>query len=184
MIPFRMSASPTTSKKEPSAVWSVVAGAVAAAMVLVVWVISREEGLWQEIVKGLFSVVTTPFFLETTVFFIGISIVALWNAWRMRREGDGWTYLAEDEPRIRSGQTPGLHDAVFSDAPEPEPPQLELERVEGLLELGAWSEAGELLMQLPEDVWNSGRGLACRIRLAEGLGQHEKVAELRAAPRR
>ena len=171
------------SKKEHSAFWSIVAGAGFAAMVLVAWVISREEGLWREIVKGLFSVVTTPFFLEATVFFIGISLVAFWNSWRLRREGDGWTYLAEDEPRVRPGQSPGLHDAIFTKAPEPEPPQLELERVEGLLELGAWSEAGELLMQLPEEIWKSERGLFCRIRIAEGLGHHEQAETLRAGLR-
>lgn len=148
-------------------------------MVLVGWVISREEGLFQEIVKGTFSVVTTPFFLETTVFFIGISLVVLWNSWRLKREGDGWTYLAEDEPRVRGGQAPGRHDAVFTNVPEPEPPQLDLERIEGLLDLGSWSEAGEVLMQLPEEIWDSERVIQCRIRLAEGLGHHEQAESLR-----
>lgn len=174
-----MSVGSATSKKDQSALWSVVAGAGFAAFVLVGWVISREEGLFQEIVKGLFSVVTTPFFLEATVLFIGFSLVALWNSWRLRRDGDGWTYLAEDEPRVRPGQAPGRHDAIFTAIPEPEPPQLDLEQIEGLLDLGSWSEAGELLMQLPEETWNSERGVRCRIRLAEGLGHHEQAESLR-----
>jgi hypothetical protein len=174
-----MSAGSTTMKKNHSAFWPVVAGASLAAMVLVVWVISREEGLLKEIVKGTLSVVTTPFFLEATVFFIGISLVVLWNSWRLRREGDGWTYLAEDEPRVRAGQPPGRHDAIFTSPPEPEPPQLDLEQIEGLLDLGSWSEAGELLVQLPENTWDSARVLRCRIRLAEGLGHHEQAEKLR-----
>ena len=175
-----MSVGAAPPKKDHSAIWSIVAGAGFAAMVLVAWVISREEGLFQEIFKGIFSVVTTPFFLEATVFFIGISLVALWNSWRLRREGDGWTYLAEDEPRVRAGQSPGRHDAIFTDVPEPEPAQLELEQIDGLLDLGAWSEAGELLMQLPEEIWNSARVIECRIRLAEGLGHHEQAESLRS----
>lgn len=174
-----MSIASVAPKKDHSALWSVVAGAGFAAMLLVGWVISREDGLFQEIVKGTFSVVTTPFFFEATVFFIGISLVVLWNSWHMRREGDGWTYLAEDEPRVRSGQSPGRHDAIFTDVPEPETPQLDLERVEGLLDLGSWAEAGELLVQLPEDLWKSERALQCRIRLAEGLGHHEQAEKLR-----
>ena len=175
-----MAVGSATSKKDPSAFWSIVAGVGFGVLVLVGSVISREEGLFKEIFKGLFSVVTTPFFLEATVFFIGISLVVLWNSWRLRREGDGWTYLAEDEPRIRTGQPPGRHDAIFTAPPEPEPPQLDLEQIEGLLDLGSWSEAGELLMQLPEEIWNSERVLRCRVRLAEGLGHHDQAEKLRS----
>lgn len=177
-----MPADTAHQKHDPSTFWMIVAGAGFGMVVLVGWFVSREEQLLKDIVKGTFSVVTTPFFLETTVFFVGITLVVLWNSWRLRREGDGWVYLAEDEPRARAGQTAGRHDALFAEAPDPEPPELELEIIviEGLLDLGSWAEAGELLMQVPESSWNSGRVLRCRIRLAEGLGHHAQAEQLRA----
>lgn len=165
-------------ERDNNTIWMFVAGAAFAAFVVLGWFLSRDKELVRDIFTGTFSVVTSPFFLETTVFFIGLSMVVLWNSWRMRREGDGWVYLAEDEPR--AGQAPDRHDALFAAPPEPEPPQLDLELIEGLLDLRSWKEAGEQLMRLPESAWDSPRVLQCRLRLAEGLDQPARAAELRA----
>jgi hypothetical protein len=172
-----MDSDSTSANRDNSGFWMFLAGAGCAAFTVLGWYLSRDKELVRDIFTGTFSVVTSPFFLETTVFFIGLSLVVLWNSWRLRREGDGWVYLAEDEPR--PGQAPDRHDALFSAPPEPEPPQLDLELIEGLLDLGSWSEAGEHLMRLPESVWDSPRVLHCRLRLAEGLGHTEQAAELR-----
>ena len=161
-------------------IWTILAGAFCGLLVLGALFVLRDQEFAREFGSGVFGIVTTPFFLEATVFFIGLSLVVAWNAWRQRRDGDGWVYLAEADAPQRDGRHPDAHDAVFTRPPEPEPAGLEFEEIEGLLALGAWDEAGEKLVGLSQDERASPRGLACRILLAEGLGHTAQAAELRA----
>lgn len=155
-----------------------LAGAFCGLLVLGTCLLAHDKEFAGEFFRGVFGIVTTPFFLEATVFFTGLSLVVAWNAWRQKRDGDGWVYLAEANPL--DGQSPGAHDAVFTSPPEPEPGELEFEEIEGLLELGAWSEAGEKLVGLSHEDRESPRGLDCRIALADGLGHTAQAAALRA----
>ncbi len=166
------------SPNSHSTVWTVLAGALSGGLCLLAWFVFRDRQLTKDIFGGLFSVVTTPFFMETTIFVLGLAIVVIWNSWRQKKDGDGWVFLAEDEPRERLGQAPGRHDAVFPSPPECPPQHLDLTVIEGLLELGAWAEAGEELLALSTEERESRAGLMCRWRLAQGLGQTSQAEAL------
>lgn len=180
---FRGKLSPmagTTTPNSHGTLWTVLAGGLCGFFCLLAWFVFQDRELTKDIFGGLFSVVTTPFFMETTIFFLGLALVVVWNSWRQKKDGDGWVFLAEDEPRERSGQAPGRHDAVFPSPPETPPQHLDLTVIEGLLELGAWSEAGEELLALSEEERESEAGLLCRLRLARGLGQTQQADALAA----
>ena len=159
--------------------WPAFAGAVCGGMVLLgAWVI-RDREIARNFLRGLVGFFTTPFILETSLVLLGFSLVVLLNHWRRKKDGDGWVYLAEDDPRTRDGQEPGRHDAVFANPPADEPAELEIEVIEGLLDLGSWDEAGQRLLALPEADYESPRALCARARLAEGLGRSGQAADLR-----
>jgi hypothetical protein len=161
--------------------WPAAGGAGCGLVLLVaVWlVLDRELGL--AFVRGMAGTLTTPFILEGTLVVCGFAIVGWLNHRRRRREGDGWVFLAEDEPAARDGQPPGRHDAVFAAAPETPPEGLDLDVIEGLLELGSWDEAGRALLELAPAEAGSPRGLDARLRLAEALGRDADAAALRRA---
>ena len=159
--------------------WPAFAGAVCAGLVLLVgWAIQdRETG--RNFLRGLIGFFTTPFILETSLVLVGFSLVILLNLWRRKKEGDGWVYLAEDDPRTRDGQERGRHDAVFGAPPAQEPAEIEIDLIEGLLDLGSWDEAGQRLLALSDADYESPRALCARARLADGLGRKEQAEELR-----
>ena len=163
--------------------WPAFAGAGCGGLVLLVgWVLhDRETG--RNFLRGLIGFFTTPFILETSLVLLGFSLVILLNLWRRKKDGDGWVYLAEDDPRTRDGQEPGRHDAVFANPPAAEPPELEIEVIEGLLDLGSWDEAGQRLLALPEADYESPRALRARARLADGLGRTAQAEDLRRQER-
>ncbi len=160
--------------------WPAFAGALCAAAGLVLAWMAGDREFGRNFLRGLIGFFTTPFILEATLLVAGICLVVAWNDWRRKRQGSDWVYLAEDDPHVRDGQAPGRHDAVFAAAPEPEPAELGIGIVEGLLDLEAWDEAGRRFLALPEDERGSVRGLRARLRLAEGLGQTGQAATLRA----
>jgi len=160
--------------------WPAFAGALCAAAALALAWVAIDRELGRNFLRGLVGFFTTPFVLEATLLVAGICLVVAFNDWRCKRQGNDWVYLAEDDPHARDGQAPGRHDAVFATAPDPEPAELGIGIVEGLLDLEAWDEAGQRLLALPEDERGSARGLRARLRLAEGLGQADQAAALRA----
>lgn len=46
----------------------------------------------------LFTFITTPFVLETTLAFIGLFVVLTINSRRIAREGDGWVMMEVKDP--------------------------------------------------------------------------------------
>jgi hypothetical protein len=57
----------------------------------------HERDVLDAAVRGVVGLITTPFFFEATVGFLGLMLVMLWNAWRRRRDGDGWVEVNWEE---------------------------------------------------------------------------------------
>ena len=70
------------------------------------------RGCWGEWIGMMVGVMTTPFFLEASFIFIGLTLVMAINHWRQKREGDECVYLEQvDAGRTRSagaGEMGGL----------------------------------------------------------------------------
>ncbi len=114
--------------------------------------VSRETAIM------LFSILSTPFILETTFALLGIFIVMGINHWRLSKEGDGWVYMVsqevnESEAGAKASQR--LQGIIFQDKPL----TLDLESaaqgvLEGYLDLGMAAQALKELREqsdLPDD---------------------------------
>ncbi len=142
---------------------------------IVVFLALNDPAVLKVTAGALLAVTTTPFFVEIFFFLAGLALVVYISHWRVRKEGDGWVYLIEEGPE--SGGT-GSHDAILTTRPESEPKDTDLAMIEGLLDLRSWNEAGEAITRLAREQRESPRGLVARHRLACGLGQHARAADL------
>lgn len=111
-------------------------------MVLVLSETAREVTL--DSLKLVFTLVTTPFILETTVASLFLLGLLAYNRWRLHKEGDGWVYLMTQE--AGEGSSAQTHSMILAEKPEP----VDAERdeagvIEGYLELGLAAQALEEL---------------------------------------
>lgn len=112
-----------------------------------------------ETTRMLFAIVTTPFILEGTVAILGVFVVLGINHWRMSKEGDGWVYLATQEPDASTAKLPAaiterLQGVVLQVKPEEGDEAATIRaNIEGFLELGMAAQAAEALTgcPLPDD---------------------------------
>jgi hypothetical protein len=101
--------------------------------------------------KLVFTVVSTPFVLETTAALVFLLALLAYNRWRLHKEGDGWVYLMtkeEETPETgtRGSTTQRLHSMVLPEKPEPvDEDENEAGVIEGYLELGMAAQALEEL---------------------------------------
>ncbi len=95
--------------------------------------------------KIIFAVVTTPFILETTCIIIGICVVMGIRHFQEKKEGDGWVYLATQEPDTNDlprALTERLQSTVLTDKPEAtDEAHSQRSVIEGYLELGMGAQA-------------------------------------------
>ena len=123
-------------------VWVPVGVAVLAAL-FVTSATAREVAF--ETFRTLFGIFSTPFILEATVALIGIFIVLAIARWRVEKEGDGWVYLAVQEPDGRDlppAITKRLQGVILQDKPDPDDPAGTARLViEGFLEMGMAAQA-------------------------------------------
>lgn len=126
------------------------------------------------------SFVVTPFILEPLLFVMFFTVVVLINRWRRNRDGDEWVYLMDDDLNDQSSQRLGVHDAVFTTAPIAIDESVELDLIEGLVEMGALEDATERLAALSPECLESESGLRTRLNLATASGKFELAVRLRA----
>ncbi len=101
------------------------------------------------------GVITTPFFMETTFFVVGLLIVIGLNIWRRSREGD--EFVDFDESELDG----------------------DLSRLELALQAGNDDEVEAMLGQMDSGQFGSQRVLRVRIALAEKTGDQELATDLR-----
>ena len=128
-------------------------------------------------VKNLVGLLATPFILEATTALVGLTIVVLWNQWRIQQEGDGWVYLAKTEPdaaRVEAGADKAEHRlaaVVVSEWPDAELDfEARLAVAEGYLELGLGREALEHLSLLSAEEQAHEKAAALRLKASALLG--------------
>lgn len=135
--------------------WTVL-GLVGYALLLVFSPTAREVS--RETATMLFSILSTPFILETTFALLGIFIVMGINHWRLSKEGDGWVYMVSqeaDETEAGAKNSQRLQGIIFQEKP------LLLDQesaahgvLEGYLDLGMAAQALKELEEqsdLPDD---------------------------------
>lgn len=156
-----------------------IAGFCVAAMttILVGFAIAAPDDFRLALAK-IASFVVTPFILEPLLFVMFFTAVVLINRWRRNREGDEWVYLMDDDVIDQRAQRSGVHDAVFSSAPTVIDEYVELDVIEGLVEMGALDDALERLADLSPGCLDSEAGLRTRLKLAKASGKLELAARL------
>jgi len=94
-----------------------------------------------------FTIVTTPFILETTAASLFLLGLLAFNRWRLQKEGDGWVYLMTQETDAtgkEKGAARKIHSMILPNKPEPVDEELdEAGVIEGYLELGMAAQAME-----------------------------------------
>jgi hypothetical protein len=138
-------------------IWTVL-GLVALGALLALNATAREVA--KDTAKALFGIFATPFILEATVAIAGLLLVLGINQWRLNKEGDGWVYLATQEPdeeteKLPAAITQRLQGVVLQVKPEAgEEADTMRANIEGFLELGMAAQAAEAMVecgQLPDD---------------------------------
>lgn len=125
------------------------------------------------------SFMVTPFILEPLLFVMFFIAVVLLNRWRRNRDGDEWVYLMEDDELIdRSAQRSGVHDAIFASRPTAIDESVELDIIDGLVDMGSLDDAAERLAALSSECLESEAGLLTRLKLATVSGKSELALRL------
>lgn len=157
----------------------VVAGFCIAAMltILVSFAVAAPDDFRLALAK-IASFVVTPFILEPLLFVMFFTAVVLINRWRRNRDGDEWVYLMDDKVIDQSSQRLGVHDAVFASTPTAIDESVELEVIEGLVDMGSIEDALERLAELSPECLESEAGLRTRLKLATASGKLELAARL------
>lgn len=122
---------------------------------------------------NIFGLLATPFILETFTAIVGLTLVILWNQWRIQKEGDGWVYLAKTEPdavSVEAGADKAERRLAAVVLPEKPDAALDFEArlavAEGFLELGLGREALEHLDLLTPEEQAQARAAALRVKAA------------------
>lgn len=102
------------------------------------------EVTWDTI-RTVLGVLCTPFILESASILLGICILMAIRHYQDKREGDGWVYLATQEPEEKNlpkALTERLQSVVMTDKPtEPDDNAARQAVIEGYLELGMGAQA-------------------------------------------
>jgi hypothetical protein len=149
----------------PIACFLLLAGGAAA--LLVSSETAREVTL--DSLKLVFTIVTTPFILETTVASLFLLGLLAYNRWRLQKEGDGWVYLMTQETDAAGagkGAASKVHSMVLPNKPEPVDEELdEAGVIEGYLELGMAAQAMEEMNRAQMDSANTLEAALLHIRV-------------------
>lgn len=124
------------------------------ALLIIVWRISETaREVLAKAVAMMIGALATPFILEASVAITGLIVVITYNQWRLKKEGDGWVYLAKTEPEEGKDTPPHRLDAVVLHEKPAVDADLEarLMAIEGYLELGLKAEALAALNELPAE---------------------------------
>ncbi len=118
-------------------------------------------GFVREVVTNVVPFFFTPFILEATTFFVGLTVVLMWNNYhRQKDEEDEWVYLSQVDPETAMEQIPEslrkrAGETRFRESDHPElraGASVALDRIEGYIALGLCDEATGELLQLSETV--------------------------------
>lgn len=120
--------------------------------------------------KLVFTILSTPFILETTSALLFLMALLAYNRWRLHKEGDGWVYLMTQEPEPVKGasgsNTQRLHSMVLPNPPEPvNEDENEAGVIEGYLELGLAAQALEELNKFPAESTSRLENILLRLRV-------------------
>lgn len=136
-------------------------------------------GLLGEWVGMMVGVMTTPFFLEASFIFIGLTLVVAINHWRQKRDGDEFVYLEEvDGPGVSDDLPEHAKFAVYQEKPLPgENPTL-LAQAEGAMAIGDYEAAVESIGAMPEEELKRAETLFLRLELAKATGKADLAESL------
>jgi uncharacterized membrane protein len=137
-------------------------------------------GLLGEWIGMMVGVVTTPFFMEASFIFIGLTLVVLINIWRRKKDGDECVYLEQVDGAEELG---GLPDhakfAVYREKPLPgETPSLQAQ-AEGAMAIGDHAAAAEWIGAMSEEELKCEETLFLRLELAKATGKSELAERLK-----
>jgi len=122
--------------------WSLLAAS--GLIVLCCYDETAREVAW-ETTRTVLGILCTPFILETTSIIVGICILMGIRHYQDKREGDGWVYLATQEPEDKTlprALTERLQSVVLTEKPsEPDDNASRRAVIEGYLELGMAAQA-------------------------------------------
>ena len=109
---------------------------------------TAREVAW-DTTRTVLGLLFSPFILESTSILVGIIILMIIRHYQDKRDGDGWVYLATQEPEDKTlprALTERLQSVVLSEKPaEPDDRETRHAVIEGYLELGMSAQAlGEL----------------------------------------
>jgi hypothetical protein len=138
-------------------------------------------GVLGEWIGTMVGVMTTPFFLEASFIFIGLTIVILLNHHRQKKDGEELVYLEQvDESSVAGVMPDHAKWAVYREAPLPgEEPSL-LVQAEGAAAIGDWPELAELLGGMCESELQRPEVLVMRIAMAKVTGKQALIDALEA----
>ncbi len=136
-------------------------------------------GLWGEWIGTMVGVLTTPFFLEASFIFIGLTLVVAINHWRQKRDGDECVYLEQvNEPEVAVDLPEHAKFAVYRKKPLPgEMPTL-LAQAEGAMAIGDHEAAAEWIAAMSEVELKQEETLFLRMELAKATGKTELAEHL------
>lgn len=143
-------------------------------------------GLLGEWLGMMVGVLTTPFFLEASFIFIGLTLVVAINHWRQKRDGDEFVYLEQvDGLDVPTGLPEHAKWAVYREKPLPgEMPSL-LAQAEGAMAIGDHEAVTEWIGAMSEAELKLPETLELRLELAKATCRADLVgpleSELRAA---
>lgn len=135
-----------------------------------------------ETTRAVLGFLCTPFILEGTSIIVGICILMAIRHHQDKREGDGWVYLATQEPDeadLPKSLTERLQSVVMTDKPsEPDDVASRHAVIEGYLELGMGAQALEDFLSTPWPTDLPPSLLHARV-LAANLDTDRAIAKLR-----
>lgn len=128
-------------------------------------------GEWLGVIAGVMS---TPFLLEVFFIIVGIVIVMLLNQHRQNRDGDDFVYLEQvDDPDAPDDLPDHSKFAIYPNRPLTGVTPSRVDEIEGAIELGDHTQAGEWIGELSEAELHHPDVLALRLRLARETGKVE-----------
>jgi hypothetical protein len=137
-------------------------------------------GLLGEWIGMMVGVMTSPFFLEASFIFIGLTVVVMINHWRRKRDGDEFVYLEQvDAADLPPGLPEHAKFAIYREKPLPgEMPHL-LAQAEGAMAIGDHEAAAEWLGEMSEAELKRPETLFLRLELAKATGRTNLVKALK-----
>lgn len=112
-------------------------------------------GIIGESAKKLAGILSSPVFMETGFFFIGVVLLICYNTIKRIRDGDEFVYLETvDSPAIKDSLPRNKQSAIFNEAPTPfnDDVATQIAMIEGALDMEDTTQAFSLLMELPEEL--------------------------------